>query len=88
MSTISHGAGTDAPGSRRWDVRALVPEMWASLAIGVMWLAVAASAIWGSNIATWSNDGSHANIPSAVIVAVFAWLGTHAVARYGFRREN
>lgn len=85
MSTISHGAGSEP---RRWDIRSVVPEMWASIAITVMWLAVTACAIWGPDIATFSNDGSHANIPSAVIVAFFAWLGTHAVARYAFRREN
>jgi|KBSSwiStaDraftv2_1062776.scaffolds.fasta_scaffold2901852_1 hypothetical protein len=88
MSTMSHGAGTDAPEPRRWEIRSLVPEVWASLAIAVMWFAVTACAIWGPDIATYSNDGNHANIPSAVVVAVFAWLGTHAVARYGFRRDD
>jgi hypothetical protein len=53
-----------------------------------MWLAVAVCAIWGPDITAYSNDGNHTIIPSAVAVALFAWLGTHAVARYGFRRDR
>jgi hypothetical protein len=85
MSTISHEGGDAAP-ERRWNLRSLVPEVWASLAIGAMWLAVTVCAIWGPDIDVFSNDGTHTVIPSAVVVALFAWLGTRAVARYGFRR--
>jgi hypothetical protein len=85
MSTIPHDA---TPEPRRWSVRSLVPEVWASVAIGAMWLAVAVCAIWGTDIVSYSNDGTHTTIPAAVVVAIFAWLGTHAVARYGFRRDG
>ena len=88
MSTISHEGAHPAPDRRRWDVRSIVPEVWASLAIGVMWLAVSVCAVWGPDIASYTNDGTHTNIPSAVAVALFAWLGTRAVARWGFRRER
>ena len=83
MSTLSHDAGASQP--RRWNIRSVVPEVWASLAIGAMWLAVTVCAIWGPDITAYSNDGGHTIIPSAVAVALFAWLGTRSVARYGFR---
>lgn len=88
MSTISHGAGTGAAEPRKWDVRSVLPELWASVAIGIMWLSVLACAIWGPDITSFSNDGTHTSIPSAVVVALFAWLGTRAVARYGFGHEH
>ena len=86
MSTISHGSAQPAPERTRWNLRSLVPEVWASLAIAAMWLAVTACAIWGPDITAYSNDGTHTIIPSGVVVALFAWLGTRSVARFGLRR--
>jgi hypothetical protein len=84
MSTISQQS-TDAPADRRSRIpRLVVPEMWASIAISVMWLAVLFDAIFGPNIVA-SNAGANATvIPSAVVVALFAYLATRVVARYGF----
>jgi hypothetical protein len=62
--------------------------MWASLAIGVMWLAVLFSAIFGPDIVNTSAGGDSSTVPSAVAVALFAFLATWPVARYGFRRER
>jgi hypothetical protein len=62
----------------------LVPELWASVAIVAMWLAVLFDAVYGPNIV--STSGSNATtIPSSVVVAFFAFLGTRVVARCGFR---
>ena len=60
-----------------------VPEMWASLAIAVMWLSVLFTAVYGPNIVSTSVAGDHTTIfPSAVAVALFAFLGTgHCTAR-------
>jgi hypothetical protein len=59
--------------------------MWASLAISVIWLAVLFSAVFGTNIVS-TNGGSaqSSTVPSAVVVALFAWLATIVVAKYGF----
>ena len=65
--------------------RAFVPEMWPSLAISVIWLVVFAVALFGPDIVS-SNAGSFTRIPSAIVVAFFAWLATLAVARHGFGR--
>lgn len=83
MTSIPH----EQP-SRAWTLRLLVPEMWASLAIIVMWLAVLFDAIFGPNIVNNSAGGDSSSVPSAVVVAIFAFLGTWVVARYGFRRDR
>ena len=62
----------------------LLPEMWASRAITVIWLAVLFSAIFGPDIISINADTTTTRIPSAVVVALFACLATRAVATYGF----
>lgn len=59
-------------------------EVGASVAIGVIWLAVMFTAIFGPNIETASAGGDHSSVPSAVVVAIFAFLATWVVARRGF----
>jgi hypothetical protein len=61
--------------------------MWASLAIAVMWLAVLFDALFGPDIVS-SNVTSNTRVPSAVVVAFFAYLATRVVARYGFTRSR
>jgi hypothetical protein len=49
-----------------------------------MWIAVSVTAVWGPDLITYSSGGSdRAIIPSGIIVALFASLGTWAVAKYG-----
>lgn len=62
----------------------LVQEMWASLAIAVIWLSVLFDALFGPDLVV-SNASGMTTIPSPVIVALFAYLATRVVARYGFR---
>jgi hypothetical protein len=87
MSAVTPVAPSTAS-EPRWYSRVLVREMWASLAIVSMWLAVLFDALFGPNVVA-SNAGANATvIPSAVIVVVFAYLGTRVVARYGFDRRR
>lgn len=88
MSTISHEPSGVVHEKKRWALQLLVPEMWATLAIVVMWLAVLFSAIFGPNIVNTSAGGDTSSVPSAVVVALFAFLATWVVARYGFRHER
>jgi len=81
MTTAMHELG------RRRRLELLPREIWASLAISMMWLAVVVDALFGPDIVTTDASGSGARIPSAVAVAFFAWLGTAAVARYGLDRR-
>jgi uncharacterized membrane protein len=58
-------------------------EMWASLAITTMWIAVLLDALWGPDM-VFNNAGVNSTtIPTAVVLAFFAYLGTRVVARYG-----
>jgi hypothetical protein len=67
----------------------LIRDMWASLAITAMWLAVMFDALFGPDLVFSSAvNASTTTIPSAVIVAFFAYLGTRVVARYGFQRAD
>jgi hypothetical protein len=86
MSTMSHGSPQVA--QERRPLLLLVPEMWASLAIVAMWVAVFVTAIWGPDAQFHSVDGSSSTIPTAVFVTAFAFLGTWIVARYGFRQRK
>jgi hypothetical protein len=56
--------------------------MWASLAIGLMWVAVAVSAVWGPDLVSYSSDTSSTTVPSGIAVAMFASIGTWAMAKY------
>ena len=79
MTSIPHEAPSRS-------ARLLVPELWPSLTIVAMWLSVLACALWGPDIVTHDVSGSDAVVPSAVVLALFAFLGTWVVARYGFGR--
>jgi hypothetical protein len=68
----------------RWT---LVRQIWASLAIAVMWLAVLFDALFGPDLVV-SNSSGTTSIPSAVFVALFAYLATRTVAKHGFDRRR
>ena len=80
MSTISHPPGT-VP-ERGWIMLLHAREMWASLGIFAMWIAVAVASVWGPDAVFQSNDGSGSTIPIGIFVALFASIGTWAVAKY------
>jgi hypothetical protein len=83
MSTISHPSAS-AIEQRGWSSLFFVTEMWASLAIAVMWIAVAVSAAWGPDLVSYSSDTNSTTIPSGIAVAMFAAIGTWAIAKYAF----
>ena len=66
----------------RWQM--LPREMWASIAISVIWLAVLFDALFGPDLMV-NNASGMTTIPSAIVVAPFAYLATRVVARYGLR---
>jgi hypothetical protein len=86
MTTISHEP-VEHVQTRRW-YELLPAEVWASLAISVMWLAVMFTAIFGTDIVNTDVGGSSSTVPSGVVVALFAFLGTWVVARHGFRHRS
>jgi len=88
MSTILHPP-TGAVHESGWSAMFLVREVWASLAIAAMWIAVAVSAVWGPDFVSSSGSGTNSTtIPSGIAVAMFAAIGTWAVAKYAFGRAG
>jgi hypothetical protein len=86
MPTITHDTPVATPARRTWREQVFVREMWASLAICVMWLAVLFSALFGPDFVSTSAGGSTTTIPSGIAVALFAVIGTKIVASRGFER--
>lgn len=87
MTAIPHEPSRVVEGRPRSVPQLLVREMWTSLAIIVIWLSVLLDAIFGPDIV--SNNGvgdvgERSTVPSAVVVALFAFLATWVVAKYGF----
>lgn len=77
MTSISHEPRP------QWAEFLKIPEMWASLGISMMWIAVMITAAFGPNFV--GNDGT--TIPSAIFVGFFAWMASIPVARYGLSRR-
>jgi hypothetical protein len=88
MATASHQTAEVLPRTESWADRVLVREMWAALAIASMWVAVLFDAIFGPDFVSTSAGGNMTRIPSAIVVALFAYLATRVVARYGFRSSR
>ena len=84
MTTVSHEPSGAVQVQQGWSARILVREMWASVAIVAMWVAVAVSTAWGADFVSISSGGNNTTIPSGIAVAVFASIGTWAVAKHGF----
>ena len=80
--TVSHESTGTIAERPRLLTRVLADEMWASLAIAVMWLAVLFDALFGPDMVV-SNASGTTTIPSGIIVALFAYLGTRVVAKHG-----
>jgi hypothetical protein len=65
-----------------------LPELWGAVAIASMWLAVLFVGIYGGDFTSVNAGTQTTTFPSAVLVAVFACIGTVVVARRAFRRDG
>ena len=87
MSTISPPAQSTP--EHRWFEVLHVREMWASLAITAIWIAVVCSAAWGPDFVPSTGGGTNTTtIPSGIAVALFASIGTWAVAKHGLAHQK
>ena len=88
MTTTMHDQSSARSPREGWASRILVREMWATLAITAMWVAVLFVGVFGSNMTFNGADTSSSTVPSGVGVALFAAIGTGSVAKRVFGRTS
>ncbi len=66
----------------------LARELWATVAIAAMWLAVLFVGVYGGEATFHSVDSSVTTVPAGVLVALFAAIGTSSVAKRVFGRGS
>jgi hypothetical protein len=86
-STMQEQSSAQAPAEGRAS-RFLVPDMWATVSIVAMWLAVLFVGVWGGDVTIRGADTSYIAMPSGVAVALFAAIGTGSVAKRVFGRRS
>jgi len=87
MSSASHEPVGHVAERPRWAEFLRIREMWASVAIAAMWLAVLFASVYGPSFVSTSGSNSTV-IPCGIVVALFAFLGTASVAKYGLRQDK
>jgi len=88
MTATMQGPSPTQTGRESWAPRLLVPEMWATVSILAMWMAVLFVGVYGGDMTFHSVDSSGSTIPAGVGVALFAAIGTGSVAKRGFGRRS
>ena len=84
MTTFPHEQPSSLAKRSAWlDAR----DLWATVAIVVIWLAVLFVGVFGPNFVGSSNDGNATTIPSGIGVAFFALFATMSVAKHGFGKR-
>lgn len=73
---------------RRSAERIFVPGFWGALSIIAMWLAVLFDGIFGDQLTITNSPTNVVTMPSVMAVALFAAIGTAAVAKRAFARRN
>jgi hypothetical protein len=88
MTSTAHQPTQSLPATGASGRRVADPQVWASIAIGVIWLVVGVGALFGPDIVISSGSGTNtSSTPSAVVLALFAFLTSWVVARYAFRQQ-
>jgi hypothetical protein len=89
MTTTLHEPSTAGPAREGVAARLLVPAFWGAVSIAAMWLAVLFVGVFGSDMTFGSYGASGpTTISSSVGVALFAMIGTVAVAKRAFARRD
>ena len=87
MTVMTHEPSTDTPAREGIAARLLVPGFWGAVSIVAMWLAVLFDGVFGGDM-VFTNPPRVTSIPSAVVLALFAVIGTASVAKRVFGRRD
>ena len=86
-TVVTHETSTGEPVRPGAAARLLVPGFWGAVSIVAMWLAVLFVGIFGGNM-VFANAGSGPTIiPSAVLLGLFAVIGTASIAKRVFGHQ-
>ena len=89
MTSVSHEPAAYPRERPQWAEFLRIREMWASLAISMVWLAVIFDAVYGPNFVSTNGAGTQSTtIPSGVFVAFFAFLATASIAKHALRHDT
>lgn len=89
MTTVSHEPELGRRERPQWAEFLRIRELWASLAITTMWLAVLFASVFGPDFVSTNGSGAQTTtIPSGILVAVFAFFATASLAKHAFRGEG
>jgi hypothetical protein len=83
MTTAPHESRPLAKRSVWFDAR----DLWASMAIAVIWLAGLFLGVFG-DFASTSTGGNSTTIPAGIGVSFFALFATMSVAKHGFSKRS
>lgn len=88
MTKTMQGESLEESSREGWTSRVLVPQMWGTVAIVAMWVAVLFVGVYGGDMNFHGADSSWSTIPSVVLVALFAAIGTGSVAKRVLGRRD
>jgi hypothetical protein len=89
MTSVSHEPAAYRRERPQWAEFLRIREMWASLAISMVWLAVIFDAVYGPNFVSTNGAGTQSTtIPSGIFVAFFAFLATASIAKHALRHDT
>ena len=89
MTSVSHEPAAYRRERPQWAELLRIRELWASLAISMVWLAVIFDAVYGPDFVTTNGAGTQSTtIPSGIFVAFFACWATASIAKHGLRQDK
>lgn len=88
MTVTTHEPSTTGWARNSIAARLLVPPFWGAVSIVAMWLAVLFDGVFGGDMVFSNPSNGSSTIPSAVLVALFASIGTASVAKRAFRGRD
>ena len=88
MASVPQDPATYSRELTPWPALLTNRRFWAGLSIVSMWLAVLFVGVFGPSFVATSASGDSTTIPAGIGVALFAFVGSAAVAKRGLSRDE